>query len=310
MARTEARIRCSIWDDPDFLALTWQAQWLYHAILEQKDLSLCGVLTYTPKRFAKLAPNIKPAEVVRAMDLLRERRFIVLDDDTDELWVRTFVKGDGVISKPNSVIGMAHDFGAIHSQPIRQGLLQGLGQGFLEELPERFDKWITAGFGKRMPQAFLEAFALAYACPPPHAPVPPASSLQPPHSANAANPSSSNLSSVGNPPAEEDGRAAEAVQIVAQRRLVQRLAPDVVERHGPVNDRDGWLARTAERIRLRHGSDLAGMAAEGVSVEAMVSAIEPLSSAPTLEAPLAHPWPDFEWVIDDAGFATERRVSA
>jgi hypothetical protein len=122
--------------------------------------------------------------------------------------------------------------------------------------------------------------------------------------------SSSKLSSVANAPVEEDGLVAEAVRILAKRRLVQRLAPDVVERHGTVNDRDGWLARTSERIRMRHGADMADMAAAGVSVEAMVAAVEPLASPPEAAAPEAHQWPDFEWVEDEHGFAVERRVSA
>lgn len=122
--------------------------------------------------------------------------------------------------------------------------------------------------------------------------------------------SSSKLNLVGDQPAEEDGLVAEVVRVVAKRRLVQRLDPAVVERYGPVNDRDEWLARTAERIRISHGADLADMAAAAVTVEAMVAAIEPQSAPPRPGAPEAHQWPDFEWAIDDAGFAVERRVSA
>jgi hypothetical protein len=122
--------------------------------------------------------------------------------------------------------------------------------------------------------------------------------------------SSSNLDPVGNRSAEEDELVAETVRILAKRRLVQRLAPDVVERYGPVNDRDEWLARTSERILVRHGVDLADMSAAGVNVEAMVAAVEPLSSPPESAAPEAHEWPDFEWVVDESGFAIERRVSA
>lgn len=180
MARTEARIKCEIWDDEDFRTLTLEAQWLYHAILEQKDLSLCGVLTWTPKRFAKLASNAKAGETKRALELLRTKRYVVLDEDTDELWVRTFITNDRVLDNPNTIIGMSQAFGAIHSQPIRRALVDGLGDGFLDGLPKRFDKGLPQGFHGRLAKPFVEALALACARVPPGAPVPPASSLQPP----------------------------------------------------------------------------------------------------------------------------------
>jgi hypothetical protein len=316
MARTEARIRCSIWDDPDFLSLTWEAQWLYHAILEQKDLSLCGVLTWTPKRFAKLAPNIRPADVKRAMDLLRERRFIVLDDDTDELWVRTFIKGDRVDLKPNSIIGMAHDFGAIHSQPIRQGLLQGLGQGFLDELPQRFERWKTGGFDKRIPQAFREAFALVWAHARPRTPVPPASSLQPPASVPSEHRSSSSLDGVRDAGAEEEDSGQEPQDPVAHVcRLVAERRHD--KRSEPIPEgirRDRWLVEVGAKLRIEAEDDIRAMLAAGRSVAEVVDRLEPPGKPPASEpvpsrehvpCPLDEVWDEAagEWRLVDRTLA-------
>lgn len=179
MARAEARIKCDIWDDEDFRSLTWEAQWLYHAILEQKDLSLCGVLTWTPKRFAKLAANASAGATRKALDLLREKRYVLVDDETDELLVRTFITNDRVLDNANSIIGMTNAFGAIHSQHLRDAVVHGLGEGFMEGLPKRFPNGLPRGFHDRVGKPFLKALALAYAGAPPGAPVPP-SSLHPP----------------------------------------------------------------------------------------------------------------------------------
>jgi hypothetical protein len=191
MARTEARIKCEIWDDEDFRSLTWEAQWLYKTLLTQKDLSLCGVLTWTPKRFAKLASNASAAPVKKALELLREKRYVVLDDDTDELLVRTLVKGDGVLSNHNSIIGMSKAFEAIHSNPIREAIVQEVIKGIEQGLaiggpeggtPTGWVKGLPDHIRKRVGQPFVKALALASARPPPHPPVPPASCLLPPAS--------------------------------------------------------------------------------------------------------------------------------
>lgn len=157
MARTEARIRCAIWDDEDYCSLPFEAQWLYKAILSQKDLSLCGVVIWTAKRFAKLAPNLSANTVKKSLALLIERRYVVLDDDTDELGVRTFLRNDRVIDSPNLILAMSHDFGAIRSRVIRRLILEQLGEGFMEGLPQRFPKGLPKGFYERLGEGFMEA---------------------------------------------------------------------------------------------------------------------------------------------------------
>ncbi len=181
-------MKCAIWDDEDYRSLTMEAQWLYEAILTQKDLSLCGVLTWTPKRFSKLAANASTSATKKALDLLRSRLYVVLDDDTDELWVRTLIINDGVLDNANSIIGMSNAFGAIHSQALRHAVVEGLGEGFLEGLPDRFPKGLPYGFHDRLGKGFVDALALTGARAPGPAPVPPASCLLPPASRLADKP--------------------------------------------------------------------------------------------------------------------------
>jgi hypothetical protein len=59
MPRTFAKLYLSVWDDPDFLALTGDAQRLYLVLFSHKKLSLAGVLPLQPRQWAlpKPLPN-------------------------------------------------------------------------------------------------------------------------------------------------------------------------------------------------------------------------------------------------------------
>ncbi len=78
---------------------------------------------------------------------LQETDFVVLSEATEELWVRTLTKNDGILDKPYMVISMSNEFSAIQSDAIRERFLESLGSRFLESLPVRFPKV----FGTRRP---------------------------------------------------------------------------------------------------------------------------------------------------------------
>ena len=294
MARTEARIKCDIWDDEDFRSLTWEAQWLYHAILEQKDLSLCGVLTWTPKRFAKLASNASATATKKALELLRSRRYVVVDEDTDELWVRTLIQNDRVLDNHNSIVGMSNAFGAIHSKVIRdalvEGVMKGVGKGVLNALPQ--------GVQDRLSKPFVQALALASARPPPHPPIPPASSLQPPATPSVVDKSSSsNQGVVDEAPEEEELRekANDAAMLVARRRLEVRDGP-------PITNPTAWLRRTAEGVLNDHRGELLAFACNGLSAVAIADQIMPLPGKRYADAGEDHSaWTDDDVTIDEHG---------
>jgi len=119
MARTEARIKATMWEDADFKALTPNAQWLYTMLLSQRGLSFAGVLPYTPKRWATLAKGVTPAVITRTIAELQTNRYIVVDTGTEELWIRTFVRHDGILDNPRLKRVHADDVNAIQSPIIR-----------------------------------------------------------------------------------------------------------------------------------------------------------------------------------------------
>lgn len=92
MPRFYATIECSIWDDPEFIALGAGAQRTYFMLVTQNDIHACGTLPLTLRRWAKTCTD-KDLEAWLAE--LDDARFVLVDEDTEELLVRTFAKYDG-----------------------------------------------------------------------------------------------------------------------------------------------------------------------------------------------------------------------
>jgi hypothetical protein len=95
MARTYAHVSTSIWQNPDFRSLSIGAQRLYFMLLTQADISSCGVLPLTVKRWAKNAADSDPDSLSIALTELTDSLFLIIDETTEEVLVRTFVKWDG-----------------------------------------------------------------------------------------------------------------------------------------------------------------------------------------------------------------------
>ena len=63
MARSEARLSVEIWNDPDFLALSADAQRMYMFLISQSDLAHDGVLALRERRWPaplEIYPHQRP----------------------------------------------------------------------------------------------------------------------------------------------------------------------------------------------------------------------------------------------------------
>lgn len=157
MPRTEARIQTSIWRDEEWRPMAPTAKLTYLSILSQPTLNLCGVIDFTPKNWAS-SIGISKGALTSSLVALAKARFTVVDEDTEELWVRTLIKNDGVLTKPYVIAAMTKDYLTIRSNCIRGSLLDSLGEGFLDGLPERFPKAFGAGIAKHIPEGFVKEF--------------------------------------------------------------------------------------------------------------------------------------------------------
>jgi hypothetical protein len=128
MARSYAPLMTTIWSDEDFVALDPDAQRIYLLALSQPNITYCGVVAYTPKRWARMSAGSTVADVESAVQDLVVAGFVRLDDDTEELWVRSFVRHNGVLTQPQLAKSMARSFEDILSAELREA--------FLLELPE------------------------------------------------------------------------------------------------------------------------------------------------------------------------------
>ena len=94
MARKYGAIMCSIWDDPDFQALSERAQRVYVMLLSQKKMTMVGVLPLTPRSWSRGCNATTTQSVQEGIDELEAESFVIIDEETQELLIRTMVKHD------------------------------------------------------------------------------------------------------------------------------------------------------------------------------------------------------------------------
>lgn len=122
MARDRASIRLNMWADDDWRALTADAQWLYMLLLSHPTLSYAGVAEWRPGRLAAMAKGRTTDDVMHAAGELSDRLFVVVDESTEEVLIRSFVKHDGLMKQPKLVVSMVNAYAAIASKRLREVL--------------------------------------------------------------------------------------------------------------------------------------------------------------------------------------------
>lgn len=128
MSRDYAKINVTIWQDSDFRALPFPAQHLYTTMWAHPELSYCGVLDWRPGRLAALAGGWT-AQAVRVFgDCLAARHFIVVDDETEEALVRSWVRWEEVLKQPRLSVSYVKAFAAVASNDIRRVLVHELAK--------------------------------------------------------------------------------------------------------------------------------------------------------------------------------------
>lgn len=133
MAREHIRLLVSIWDDPDFVALVPAEQTVYLALAGSRDLSWCGVAPLLPKRIARCAKGLTERKVSNHIAALVAKRFLLVDNETDEVAVRTYVRHDKIIGSPNVTKAMGRALGMVRSEQIADGIKDELARLLADE---------------------------------------------------------------------------------------------------------------------------------------------------------------------------------
>lgn len=134
MARTRANILCSIWDDPEFISMPVEPQRLYLYLLSQRDLSHAGLVPLRLHRWSLKIPGGTVGQVSKALAALTKARFVLVDRNTEEVLVRTYVRNDGVYKQPKVMLRMREDARLMESIELREAFAVELTRLPLDEL--------------------------------------------------------------------------------------------------------------------------------------------------------------------------------
>jgi hypothetical protein len=101
MANAAGFIQESIWRDPHWRQLSRSAQALYMQLLSQKELDCAGILPLQPNKWAKGCAEMTLDRVWADLGELQRELFVFFDAETDETFVRTYIRNSNVIKVPN-----------------------------------------------------------------------------------------------------------------------------------------------------------------------------------------------------------------
>jgi len=136
MAREYAKVKSAIWQDDDFRSLPPLAQHLYFVILTDPDLSYCGVADWRPRRMAPKSATWSTDEIRQAGSVLTEHKLLIVDEETEEVLVRSFLRHDGVMQHNKLCVSAATAFASVASNTLRGVIVHEL-----RRLQEEFPEW-------------------------------------------------------------------------------------------------------------------------------------------------------------------------
>lgn len=139
MARNYGNIACAIWRDPDFIALSVNAQRTYMLLITQHDISSVGTIAITLRRWSRMASDSPQDCLSNGLSELESARFIVVDWEGEEILVRTFVKWDGGHTNPKRISSILSAAAAVTSPiigPVMSSELDSLGLDHVKSYPQ------------------------------------------------------------------------------------------------------------------------------------------------------------------------------
>jgi hypothetical protein len=126
MARLYAQNRLSMWQDDEFRSLSDGAQNLYNYLLAHPTTTYAGVSDWRPKRLAQVNTSWTAERVEELGRELARGHFLVIDEDYDEVVIRSFLRWEGVLKSPNLARACARAFGRIESPTLQRVVIHEL----------------------------------------------------------------------------------------------------------------------------------------------------------------------------------------
>ena len=126
MPRDYAPLYTAIWNDSDWCRLDPKLQHMYMLLVSQYKVSYCGVLDWIPSRLTKLAHGMTVPYIESLVENLCGRNYLVLDDGSSELLIRSFIRHDGLLKMGRPSKAIAKDYRSIASTAIRRAVMTEL----------------------------------------------------------------------------------------------------------------------------------------------------------------------------------------
>jgi hypothetical protein len=142
MANSGALIKESIWRDNDFRSLPRLAQCTYQQLCAQKELDCAGLLTLNMPLLVKGCAELSENELLADLKVLEERRFVFVDYDTFEVFVRAKMRSGEVWRSPNILKSALKSARMVESPKIRVEVateLRRLRRAIADEVAEELD---------------------------------------------------------------------------------------------------------------------------------------------------------------------------
>jgi hypothetical protein len=128
VTRSYGKVYQRIWADPAWRALDVDAQHLYVLLISQPSLNLAGVLPIQLRRWAACVNGWKPDQVEEALSRLADTGFVVMDWETEECLVRSFIRNDEAFKIPGALKALLEGAQATQSPDLRRSLCNELGR--------------------------------------------------------------------------------------------------------------------------------------------------------------------------------------
>ena len=112
-------IQESIWRDKDFRALSRDAQCTYLELISQSVIDRAGVQPLQVTKWAKGCNSITVEDIWRDLKELQAARFVFFDDDTEELFVRSYMRTCEVWKVPNTLKSALRAATVVASEMLR-----------------------------------------------------------------------------------------------------------------------------------------------------------------------------------------------
>lgn len=135
MAREYAKLSMSLLGDPGWRQLDPRAQHLYVTLLAHSELSYAGVTDWRPNRLLRLARGWHERDFYLGAVDLADQGWVVIDVESEEVLIRSFLRNDGILKQPRLAVTMAKAYAGVSSGLIRACIVFEL-QRLLRDQPE------------------------------------------------------------------------------------------------------------------------------------------------------------------------------